>query len=103
MTGLIPHPEELAWQASPDDALHRLEKDEAEKWTPRPHGSRRAARSQVYAGCVDLPARSSDHEELMTQWCQPAGANLSSVTSHKPWRRPRPSAWPARCRSGAQL
>ena len=28
--------------------------------------------------------------------------NLSSATSHKPWRRRRPSAQPARCRSGDQ-
>jgi hypothetical protein len=28
--------------------------------------------------------------------------NLSSATSHKPWRRRRPPAQPARCRSGDQ-
>ena len=31
-----------------------------------------------------------------------AGANLSSVTSHRRWRRHRPSALPALCRSGGQ-
>jgi hypothetical protein len=28
--------------------------------------------------------------------------NFSSATSHKPWRRRRPSALPAQCRSGGQ-
>ena len=34
---------------------------------------------------------------------RPTGStNLSSATSHKPWRRRHPSALPARCRSGGQ-
>src|SRR2546421_4805961 len=47
----------------------------------------------IYAGTRD---KTPD----VAAFIQPTLANPSSVTSHRPWRRRRPSALRARCRSG---
>src|SRR5258708_678758 len=49
-------------------------------------------------------ADSSNSQMYLNTPIDPPGSNnLSSATSHKPWRRRRPSASPARCRSGGQF
>ncbi len=75
---------------------------------------RRPARQRtqwIRQGRSDLSALRNPHRQFPSgrrvidtalPWTRKGCTNLSSATSHKPWRRRRPSASPARCRSGGR-